>query len=236
MNSELRRRLFAEGDVHPRTSPHGPSQLHAECLIEGAAPHIEVTARFVQAIERRVLDATGSLVDELIATGRRHDGGEELEEHQVTLTDLPNRTAEISTAGSRRAELREDGAVAGAIVWIWEPLHATVEAWIDQIAPSLRRVRVEIANRLEWDDEGDERNRLRTLHATHLLLHSPDGAFASLAHPPIQLREQAAECRNEGLWPTPVGEAGDRRTVLAAPLRLEDYPRVGDRALVGAAA
>lgn len=227
MGTELHRRFSARGDVYPRFWQDGLSQVHAECLIEGAHPHVDVSVRFTHAIQRQILDAAGDPVDELIVTGRRYTCGEELHGHEVALSDLPNRTAEIEKAGRRRAELREDGAPAGAIVWSWAPLHATVEAWIDQIGEGLRRVRVEVANRLEWAGESAERIGLRTLHATHVLLHSPDGAFASLSHPPAHLREQSAHCRNEGLWPTPVGEAGDRRTVLAAPVRLEDYPPVG---------
>ena len=226
MSSELHRRFFARGDVHPRMWPDGLAQLHAECLIEGADPQIEVTARFSQAIHRQVRDADGNPVQSLVAAGRRYDGGEELEEHEVTLADLPNRTAELRRAGHRSAELRERGTAAGTIAWSWEPLHATVEAWVDEISPGLRRVRVELANRLEWDRESADRGDLRTLRGAHLLLHSPDGAFVSLAQPPARLRAQATECRNEGLWPAPIGEAGDRRTMLAAPVRLEDYPRL----------
>jgi len=217
MSSELRRRFFARGDVHPRAWPDGPAQLHAECLVEGADPKVEVTARFSQAIRRQVRDADGNLMQSLIAAGQRYEGGEELEEHEVTLADLPNRTAELRTAGQR---------CAGMIAWSWEPLHATVEAWVDEISPGLRRVRVELANRLECDREAANHADLRTLRGAHLLLHSPDGAFVSLAQPPARLRAQATECRNEGLWPAPIGEAGDRRTMLAAPVRLEDYPRL----------
>jgi len=229
VNINLYREFSAQGDVFPRHWPEGPSQLHAECLIEGMDPHVEVSVRFSRAIERRLQDAAGNPVDELTVTGRRHTRGEDFEEYEVGLSNLPNRTAEIGTAGSRHADLGEQGRPAGAIVWSWEPLHATVEAWVDEVAPGLGRVRVEVANRLEWDGGPAEHVRLRTLHATHLLLHSPDGAFASLAHPPAHLREEAAACRNEGLWPTPIGEAGDRRTVLAAPIRLEDYPSIADR-------
>lgn len=236
MNTELRRRLFAEGDVHPRRWPSGRSQLHAECLIEGANPHIEVSVRFVQVVERQVFDAAGCPVEELIVTGRRYRSGDELEEHEVTLSDLPNRTAEIRTAGSRRMEMGEGGAPAGSVVWSWEALHGTVEAWIDEMGEGLRRVRVEVANRLEWDGSPPERERLHALHATHLLLHSPDGAFVSLANPPSHLLQHVAECHNEGLWPAPVGEAGDRRTVLVAPIRLDDYPKVGADAYTGLAA
>ena len=226
MSSELRRRFFARGDVHPRAWPDGPAQLHAECLVEGADPKIQVTARFSQTIRRQVRDADGNPVRSLVAAGRRYDGGRELKEHEVTLADLPNRTAELRTAGHSCAELREHGAPAGSIVWSWEPLHATVEAWVDEISPGLRRIRLELANRLEWDREHSDRADLRTLRGAHLVLHSPDGAFVSLAQPPARLRAQATECRNEGLWPAPIGEAGDRRTMLAAPVRLEDYPRL----------
>jgi hypothetical protein len=225
MSSELRRQLSARGDVSPRALPDGRAQLHAECLIEGVEPQIEVTARFSQAIRRQIHDADDNPVESLIAAGRLYESGEELEELEVTLADLPNRTAELRKAGRRSAELRERGAPAGSIGWSWEPLHATIEAWVDEISPGLRRVRVELANRLEWDGDGGERTHLRTLHGAHLLLHSPDGAFVSLAQPPAHLRTPATECRNDGLWPVPLGEAGDRRTMLAAPLRLEDYPR-----------
>ena len=136
MSSELHRRFFARGDVHPRMWPDGLAQLHAECLIEGADPQIEVTARFSQAIHRQVRDADGNPVQSLVAAGRRYDGGEELEEHEVTLADLPNRTAELRRAGHRSAELRERGTAAGTIAWSWEPLHATVEAWVDEISPA----------------------------------------------------------------------------------------------------
>jgi len=226
MGSELHRRFLARGDLHPRASPGGRAQLHAECLIEGAEPRIEVTARFSQAIHRQIHAADGSPVEGLVAAGRRYESGEELEEREVTLGDLPNRTAELRRAGRRVAELRERGAPAGSITWSWEPLHATLEAWVDEVAPGLRRVRVELANRLEADDGNGARSDLRILHGAHLLLHSPDGAFVSLARPPAHLRAQATECRNQGLWPVPLGEAGDRRTMLAAPLRLEDYPEL----------
>jgi len=236
MSSEMRRRLEARGRVSPRAWPQGREQLHAACLIEGADPEIEVTAHFSQAIRRQIRDADGDPVESLIAAGRRYDRGEELEEHQVTLADLPNRAAELRTAGERRAELLERGAPVGSLTWTWAPLHATVEAWVDEISPGLRRIRVEIANRRELDGDDADRARLRTLHGAHLLLHSPDGAFVSLAQPPSHLREHTAACRNEGLWPVPLGEAGDRRTMLAAPVQLEDYPRLGTAPRLGVAA
>ena len=120
------------------------------------------------------------------------------------------------------------------MVWRWEPQHGTVEAWSEEIAAGLRRVRVEVANRLEWDGGARERALLRTLRSTHVVMHSPDGAFASLADPPPRLREEAAACSNEGLWPVPIGEAGDRRTILASPVVLEDDPRISARGVIAA--
>ena len=222
---EMNRQFLARGGVYPCGCQDGPSQLRTECLVEGTDPHLEARVRFAQAIERKILDPDGGPVDELVVTGHRYTGGEEMAQHEVLLSSLPNRTAAVRAAAGERSELREAGAPAGTLVWRWEPLHATVEALTEQLASGLHRVRIDVANRLEWDGSGEGARR-RALHGTHLLLHSPDGAFASLAHPPEHLREQAIACRNEGLWPVPLGEAGDRRTVLAAPVHLEDYPHI----------
>jgi hypothetical protein len=184
MNRQLYGRLFALGSIHPRGSPEGPSQLQAESLIAGATPSVEVTVQFVQAVERQVFDATGEPVEELFVTGRRYSSGDETVEREVRLPALPNRTAAIETAHCERAELSEDGAPAGAVEWRWEPLHGTVEAWVEEIRPGLARVRVEVANRLEWDRASPEQNLMRTLRATQVGMHSPDGTFSPLGDPP----------------------------------------------------
>jgi hypothetical protein len=215
--------------VFPRGWPGGRSQLLTECLIEGLDPSIDVTARFVQLAERRVLDRDGNPVQDLVIAGKRYVSREEVVEHEIRIDALPNRAATVKPAGSERAELTEGGAPAGALEWRWEPLHATIEAWIEEIATGLRQVHIDVANRLEWDGDS-ERATLRAFYLTAVVLHSPDGAFASLAEPPPHLREQSATCNNEGLWPVPVGEAGDRRTILASPMPLEDYPAPRRRA------
>jgi hypothetical protein len=216
--------------VFPRGWPGGRSRLLTECLIEGLDPSVDVTARFVQLAERRVLDKEGSAVQGLVVAGKHYASREEAIEHEMRIDSLPNRTATVQPAGCRRAELSENGAPAGALEWRWEPLHATVEAWIEEIAPGLRQVHVNVANRLEWNGDADEQAALCAFYLTAVVLHSPDGAFASLAEPPPHLREQSATCHNEDLWPVPIGEAGDRRTILASPAPLEDYPAADRRA------
>jgi hypothetical protein len=219
------RKRVARG-VPPRGCPEGRSQLHAECLIEGLDPNVEVMVRVQQTVERQVLDAQGEPVDFLVVAGTRYASREEAVEHEVWIPSLPGRTARIEPAGVRRAELVENGVTAGTLTWEWEPLHATIEAWVEEIAPGLRRVQVSVANRLEWDGSEPRQPLMRSFYSPEVVMHSPDGAFASLADPPTHLREHSGACHNEGLWPVPVGEAGDRRTMLASQIRLQDYPHV----------
>lgn len=173
------RHVVSSVGVFPRGSEGPPAVLHAECLIGGIEPQIAATVRFAQAVERQVLDAAGEPIDELLVTGRRHRSGEETVEHEVRIDSLPGRTAVVRTAGGDRAELVQGGRRAGVLLWRWEPLHATVEAWIDRLGSGLHRVRVDIANRLESGEDGLEQARRRALHSTRLVLRSSTGAFAS---------------------------------------------------------
>jgi hypothetical protein len=58
------------------------------------------------------------------------------------------------------------------------------------------------------------------------VLRARDAEFVSLTDPPQELRAPAEACRNEGVWPVLVGELGDRHTLLASPIILEDHPRI----------
>ncbi len=191
----MSRQFFALGGIYPRGWPDRPSQMLAECLAEGTDPSVEVTVRFDQAVERQVLGATDEPVDELVVTGHRYSTGTETMENEVRFSTLPDRKASLRTAGSERMDLVESGSPAGATVWRWEPLHATVEAWTEQIRSTLYRVRVAVANRLEWDRGAGERNLLRTLRSTQVVLYSPDAAFAPLGCQPPRLHEVAAPAR-----------------------------------------
>jgi hypothetical protein len=173
------RQLFALGGVYPRGWPDRPAEMLAECLIEDASPDIAIEVRFEQPAERQVLDAADDPVDQLLVTGRRYVSGEETIEREVRLSSLPNRTAAIETAGTERMELVEAGARAGTVLWRREPLHATVEAWTEEVRPGLHRVRVAVANRLEWEQGAAEPNRMRVLRSTQVHVESPAAAFAA---------------------------------------------------------
>lgn len=184
MNMDMNRQLFGQlltlGDINSRGSPEGPSQRRVECLIAGTDPNLEVTVRFLQAIERQVFNAAGEPVEELVVTGRRYSSGDETEEREVRLSPLPNRTAAIRVAGNERMELTESGALVGIQIWRWESQHGTVEAWTEEVRQGLWRVRVDVANRLEWDRASPEENLMRTLRSTQVAIHSADGALSSL--------------------------------------------------------
>ncbi len=224
---EMNQQFLARDGVFPRGCPQGRSQLRAECLIEGHDPAVDVTVRLLQVVERQILDAKDEPVEFLTVAGKRYASRSETIERELRISTLPDRTAMVKAADSKQAELVEKGARAGTLLWHWESMHCTVEAWIEELDPGLSRVRVEVANRLEWDGGGRERTLLRTLHSAYVVIHTPDGAFVSLADPPHHLRARSANCRNEGLWPVPAGKVGDRRTMLATPTHLEDYPRGG---------
>jgi len=183
------RQLFALGGVYPRGWLDRPAEMLAECLIESPSPDVAIEVRFEQPVERRLLDAADEPVEQLLVTGHRYLPGEEAIEREVRLSSLPNRTAAIETAGTERMELVEDGSRAGAVLWRREPLHATVEAWTEEIRPGLHRVRVAVANRLEWEQGAAELNQMRVLRSTQVHVESFEAAFASRVGRLRRLRE-----------------------------------------------
>jgi hypothetical protein len=65
-----------------------------------------------------------------------------------------------------------------------------------------------------------------SLVSAHVLLAAEDAAFVSLTDPPDELRAAARACENDGGWPVLVGAPGERHTLLASPIILEDHPRI----------
>ncbi|HEY7456461.1 MAG TPA: hypothetical protein VH703_04220 [Solirubrobacterales bacterium] len=153
------------GGIAPRGARRGECEAHTECLVEGFDPRVEVVVRLWQQVVRRVFDREGRPADELTIAGRRYTSGWERDEREIRIAPLPGRAATLRKAGRRRAELVEDGAPAGALVWLWEPLHCTVEAWTDELRPALHRVRLIVANRMEADGGDPARRLLRTVHS-----------------------------------------------------------------------
>ena len=73
----------------------------------------------------------------------------------------------------------------------------------------------------------DREQALRhTMASTHAVLRITGGRFLSLADPPENALDLAAQCVNDGVWPVLVGAAGQNDTVLASPIILDDHPEV----------
>jgi hypothetical protein len=125
-----------------------------------------------------------------------------------------------------RAGANRDAERVGAIIRSWQPLAGTVTTRAERLDAKLARVSVVIANETPWTGGTREAALRRTFCSTHAVLRVEDGAFVSQTDPPEALREAAEACRNEGCWPVLVGEPGDRTTVLASPIILEDHPRI----------
>jgi hydrogenase maturation protease len=98
----------------------------------------------------------------------------------------------------------------------------------EQSRESLHRVSVVVTNRSTWNGSVTSRDdALRhTLASAHVVLQSANAQFVSTEDPPRELAASTDTLRNDGLWPTLVGERGDRGTVLASPIILGDYPRI----------
>jgi hypothetical protein len=190
---QMNRQLFALGGIYPRGWPDRPSEMLAECLIEEASPGVEVEVRFHRPVERQVLNRYGDPVEQLVVTGHRYCAGEETMEEELRLSSLPDRTAVLANADSEQMELVESGARAGTVSWHWESLHATVEAWTEEIRSGLHRVRVMLANRLEWDRGAPDQNLMRTLRLAQVVIESPDAAFASRVSRPPHPDDASAE-------------------------------------------
>jgi hypothetical protein len=87
------------------------------------------------------------------------------------------------------------------------------------LRPGLHRLSVAIENTSEWEGSDRAEAMLRTLASAHAIACVKDGAFVSP-------RESDESLRQEGLWPVLVGAHGDRSTLFASPIILDDYPRV----------
>lgn len=102
----------------------------------------------------------------------------------------------------------------------------TVEAKAQRLSDDVFRLRVRASNSAHFNGSTREEALERSLVSTHLVLGIDDGEFVSLLEPPDELRDAAAACKNEGLWPVLVGEDGERDAMLASPIILYDYPKI----------
>jgi hypothetical protein len=236
-------RRWTFGGVHPRAHterhPDDRCLMRTQCLIEaGDDATVDVAVRFLHVVARGVLRATaGGLeaVDELTVGDTRHLAWDEAVEREFgarglalgALRERPRRIAIEVAAGCEEEEVYDGGRRAGVLVRSWQPLSGFVVVSSEPVGARLHRIGVDVVNTTRCPDAAPREAALRrTFCSTHAVLHAPAGGFVSLTDPPEQLRAAARACRNEGAWPVLVGAPGERHTLLASPIILEDHPRI----------
>ena len=233
------RQRWTFGGVYPRAHHEAHEddrcELRSECLLEGGEDSaVEVRVRFLHVVRRQVMaPGRGGLepVEELTVGDERYLSWEEATEREVVgdlrVSEDPARVAIDIPAGQDQEELRDPaGKPVGAIVRSWNALGGTLRLGAEPLGPGLLRVSVEVVNETPWSGGSREDALEHTFCSTHAVLRARGARFVSLTDPPEDLRAQAEACRNEGAWPVLVGEPGDRDTLLASPIILEDHPRI----------
>jgi hypothetical protein len=226
------------GGVYPRAHSEGreddPWTVRADVLVEGGPDAgVDVHARFLQVVCRDVCRRTAAglqPVDELTVGGERHLSWEEAVEREVALPERAlgdlERGVSASISIEAEEEVEELEAGAGAIVRSWRRLQGALEVRAVPLRDGLHRLSVTICNTTPWERGPRAEALKRTFCSTHAVLRADDGRFVSLADPPPELAAEAAGCSSEGLWPVLVGADGERGTMLASPIILEDHPQI----------
>lgn len=228
--------IYPRGHSEPREDD--PWEMRTQCLVEGTGEAaLDVSVRFLHVVRRQVkrVDRAGlEDVDELTVGAERHLSWEEAVEREVVADRVS--LGELQRGLRIPLEIAEEqddeelrsaaGERVGAIVRSWRALAGTVDVRAARLRAGLFRVEVVVANTTPWPGGSREDALERTFCSTHAVLRAHGAEFLSLTDPPEQLQEEAQACRNEGAWPVLVGEAGDRHTVLASPIILEDHPRI----------
>ncbi len=216
------RQRFTFGGVYPRAHserhPDDSWVMQTEVLERGARSALSVRIRFLQVVQRQVLDE-GVPVDSLEVGGERYLTWEEAVEREIEAA-VPGRTAISVAAGSAIERLSKTASISRS----WGALEGSVAVAVEEVQPELRRVTVRIENVSDFREGSRERALEQTFCSTHTVLTG--GELVSLTDPPEDLREEAERCENAGTWPVLVGERGSRETMLSAAMILPDYPEV----------
>ncbi len=243
--------LYPEAYCQTQDSSSAASN-QTECLVQGSPQtrfeavvrFLHLTARQVKALAQPLMvwfddaEEDSCPVESLRVGDRLYHTWQEAQPREMvlpemTLGELLSRPRQRSFVfpGGRWVEpvAGPTGEIAGVLVREQQALAGVIEVTAAEVESGLFRVTLRVVNRTPVE-ETEPLNRdkavLSTLASTHLVLSVQQGEFVSLLDPPEGCREAATACRNVGVWPVLVGAAGDRGTMLSAPIILYDYPQV----------
>lgn len=233
--------------VPPAFAAADPSEsaaAQAECVFEHAGdPSLEVTVRFLQVQRRRADSAPGEPPgpESLASPGDPGVWDEAVEreaavrvatrallgEGTSTRFEVPGGEEAETVSGTRVVRRREPlaGSVSVRAVPLpgpWRAARLTVRVTNETVLPP--------PTSPDQPPGGTPASREEALPgalvAAHMIITLSRGAFVSMTDPPEWAAEAVGECENTGCWPTLAGPRGGRRTMLAAPIILPDYPEV----------
>lgn len=203
-------RPFAEADGSERWS--ATAGIVAET---GAEATLDVTVRFLHVQSRSAsADGTAPAWDEAV-------------EREVELTGV-----DLWAPGAHEVAVTLPAAVeeGDGVTRSRQPVDGRVVVTVGDVPGPwpLATVHVAVENLTPWCDTGVHRDDVvrRSFVGVHALLHVDDGGFFSPRDAPEFATPAVRSCTNDGLWPVLVGEEGDRSTVLASPIILDDHPQV----------
>lgn len=216
-----------------------PCLMETQCLIRGSSQTtLNIKVRFLHLLDRTVGKpvgdgATFESVDSLELNGKRYQAWQEAVERTVSLnTELTAGASRLpfSITGDVAVETIRDphGATIGQLTRTSAPIAGEVVLEIRREQDDLFRLTLRVLN-LSQPPTGDrtrDEAQLYSMASTHAVLTCTGGSFISLIDPPPALVELVARCKQIGVWPVMVGEAGSTDAVLASPIILYDYPQV----------
>jgi hypothetical protein len=228
------------------------TRVSTECLAVGdGSARLSVKLRFLHLMARDVLrlpeplerwsanqEPVGELVASLELGGQTWHTWQEATERDVETS--PFSLAELSGSAVRQSfafpaartiePLREsDGQIAGLLVRRQESVSGTIELSAESLDAGVWRVRAVVSNDSKIGHVATcsrEQALMGSFASTHLVLRAEAANFVSMTDPPAALGAAVSQCRQEGLWPVLVGEAGATDAMLAASIILYDYPQI----------
>lgn len=250
------RQRFTFGRVYPqifseKENGAEPCAMQTECLFRARteSPRLKITLGFLQPIAREIgafetilekLPEDGAFrfqnVPQLEVAGKTFQAWMEAVERAVSTNvnnfDAPVGMSFVCPASENRESIQnENGGIAGVILRRHELLEGRIETKVTRLQDDLFRICARVVNlsSVNRDEiEKAENVLLRTFASTHFTLEAEGGEFVSLLEPPPELKAYAEDCKNIGCWPVLAGDkaAGDRKTILASPIILYDYPEI----------
>jgi hypothetical protein len=212
-----------------------PSTLSCETQVRSAhGTRIDVTARFLHLRLRQLVDAGGTPVDELDVDGTPIPTWEEGLEREVgvsvTTLERGHRASDAMTSGHAEArfvldageDVEQLGPAGHAVRTTWQVTGA-LRAEVEPAGDGVWTLRTAVHNDTPWSQRRAPRDDVlrHSLIGVHVVLHTNDGAFASVIDPPDWATH---DLRQGGLHPVLVGEEHD--VVLGAPIILYDDPQI----------